>query len=189
MDRYPHSIVWTPLPVITWLIPLIGHTGIGNSEGIIYDFGGSYYIAVDNFSFGRPTKYLRLDPEKIQINDWNDAILKSANTYSQQPHNLIVNNCHSHVADTLNAMKYDGKQNYTQFDIFLMITFQSKYVGGLAGFIKQWGIFLLLLLGLLLVYIINCHVWKKKNNANLLSTVFKYVTWYNTEIYKLKILC
>jgi hypothetical protein len=27
-DRYPYCIVWTPLPVISWIIPLIGHTGI-----------------------------------------------------------------------------------------------------------------------------------------------------------------
>lgn len=24
----PFSIVWTPLPLITWILPFIGHTGI-----------------------------------------------------------------------------------------------------------------------------------------------------------------
>jgi hypothetical protein len=24
----PYSIVWTPLPVLTWILPFIGHTGI-----------------------------------------------------------------------------------------------------------------------------------------------------------------
>jgi len=27
-NRYPYCIVWTPLPIISWLIPIIGHTGI-----------------------------------------------------------------------------------------------------------------------------------------------------------------
>ena len=26
--RFPLSIVWTPLPGISWLLPFIGHTGI-----------------------------------------------------------------------------------------------------------------------------------------------------------------
>ena len=27
-QRYPFCIVWTPLPLISWFIPIIGHTGI-----------------------------------------------------------------------------------------------------------------------------------------------------------------
>ncbi len=27
-NRYPFCIVWTPLPLISWFIPFIGHTGI-----------------------------------------------------------------------------------------------------------------------------------------------------------------
>ena len=34
-DKYPYCIVWSPLPVITWFLPFIGHTGIGNSEGVL----------------------------------------------------------------------------------------------------------------------------------------------------------
>lgn len=26
--RYPFCIVWTPLPLISWILPCIGHTGI-----------------------------------------------------------------------------------------------------------------------------------------------------------------
>lgn len=26
--RFPYSIVWTPLPLITSILPMIGHTGI-----------------------------------------------------------------------------------------------------------------------------------------------------------------
>lgn len=153
MDRYPCSIVWTPLPIITWFIPIIGHTGIADSDGVIHDFGGSYYIAVDNFTFGRPTKFVKLDPNKVRNLDWNDAIKTSANKFCQQQHNIITNNCHTHVADTLNEMKYDGKNNYTQFDVFLMVTLQSEYVS-IKGFLLQWGVFLLLMLIVLVVVLI-----------------------------------
>ncbi len=27
-QRYPYCIVWTPIPLISWLLPVIGHTGI-----------------------------------------------------------------------------------------------------------------------------------------------------------------
>lgn len=27
-NRFPFCIVWTPLPVITWILPFFGHTGI-----------------------------------------------------------------------------------------------------------------------------------------------------------------
>lgn len=56
--RYPYCIVWTPLPVITAIVPNIGHTGIctyqlyrlflnmNSSEGVIHDFAASHYISV-----------------------------------------------------------------------------------------------------------------------------------------------
>jgi hypothetical protein len=27
-NRYPFCLVWTPLPIISWILPFIGHTGI-----------------------------------------------------------------------------------------------------------------------------------------------------------------
>ena len=45
-DHFPLCIVWMPLPVLTWLIPFIGHVGIATSGGTIHDFVGSHYINV-----------------------------------------------------------------------------------------------------------------------------------------------
>ena len=36
-SRFPFSIVWSPLPVITWFLPIVGHMGITDSRGVIYD--------------------------------------------------------------------------------------------------------------------------------------------------------
>jgi hypothetical protein len=45
-QRYPYCIVWTPLPVISWFLPFIGHTGIADSRGVIYDFAGCHLFPV-----------------------------------------------------------------------------------------------------------------------------------------------
>ena len=59
-QRDPYSIVWTPLPLLSYICPTIGHVGICTSEGIIHDFGGSGFIGVDNMTFGKPYKYMQL---------------------------------------------------------------------------------------------------------------------------------
>ena len=45
-DRYPHCIAWTPIPLLTWIFPFIGHMGIARTDGIIRDFAGPYYVSV-----------------------------------------------------------------------------------------------------------------------------------------------
>jgi hypothetical protein len=49
-------MVWTPLPLISWFLPFIGHLGVATSEGIIHDFGGPYSISIDDFAFGNVNK-------------------------------------------------------------------------------------------------------------------------------------
>ena len=51
-SHFPYCIVWTPIPLITYLFPSIGHTGIGTSSGIIHDFAGSFFVNMDDFAFG-----------------------------------------------------------------------------------------------------------------------------------------
>ena len=48
--------------MITWLCPVIGHMGICDSRGYIWDFQGPYSIGRDDMAFGRPTRYIQLDP-------------------------------------------------------------------------------------------------------------------------------
>ena len=48
--RYPHCIVWTPIPVLTWFLPFIGHMGIARTDGVIRDFAGPYYVSVRSLS-------------------------------------------------------------------------------------------------------------------------------------------
>lgn len=85
-DRFPFCIVWTPLPLLSWIVPLIGHMGIGTSSGVIRDFAGPYFVAEDDFAFGKPTKYWRLDP-KLAVDDvrgWDDGIEKASVFYCKK---------------------------------------------------------------------------------------------------------
>lgn len=43
-ERAPTSVVWTTLPCISALVPIIGHMGVGDSSGITYDFSGPYQV-------------------------------------------------------------------------------------------------------------------------------------------------
>ena len=38
------TILWSPLPPITCILPFIGHMGIANSRGIASDFQGPYSV-------------------------------------------------------------------------------------------------------------------------------------------------
>lgn len=32
---FPYCLVWTPIPLISWLIPYVGHMGLANARGVI----------------------------------------------------------------------------------------------------------------------------------------------------------
>lgn len=144
------SIVWTPLPVLTWFVPIIGHTGISNSKGIIYDFSDDFNVSVDNFSFGTPTKVYYFDPGLIAkgAKAWDKAIQETSDYYSRTRHSLFFNNCHQYIASVLNKVKYAGRTNWTQTDVWMLITLQSKY-NGFIGFLRQWWPFTLILMGVI----------------------------------------
>lgn len=63
--KFPCCIVWTPLPVVSWLAPFIGHVGLCREDGVILDFAGSNFISVDDFAFGPPARYLQLDRKQV----------------------------------------------------------------------------------------------------------------------------
>jgi len=78
-ERYPFCIVWTPIPVLTWLLPFVGHMGVATSRGIINDFAGPYTISVDNFSFGRTTRYIQVVDKNLAgnaefVRAWDAAV-------------------------------------------------------------------------------------------------------------------
>eukprot|EP00494_Astrolonche_serrata_P003334 UN03340 len=65
-NRYPFSVVWGHLPCLTWMLPIIGHMGITDSQGRIHDFQGPYTIITDRFMTGWVFKYWQVNPEKLK---------------------------------------------------------------------------------------------------------------------------
>eukprot|EP00043_Microstomoeca_roanoka_P006040 m.59649 g.59649 ORF g.59649 m.59649 type:complete len:185 (-) comp13240_c0_seq1:1718-2272(-) len=153
-DRYPYCVVWTPLPLISWLLPFIGHVGIATSAGVIHDFAGPYYVSVDNMAFGKPTKYWQLDPTKCtpDMSAWDDGVISGSEVYKKRMHNLICDNCHSHVARCLNDMGYGGKRNWNMISIGIQLTLHSKYVN-FGRFVATYLPFLIIVAALTLLFV------------------------------------
>eukprot|EP01098_Paradermamoeba_levis_P014605 TRINITY_DN703_c0_g1_i1.p1 TRINITY_DN703_c0_g1~~TRINITY_DN703_c0_g1_i1.p1 ORF type:complete len:201 (-),score=33.54 TRINITY_DN703_c0_g1_i1:210-812(-) len=157
-DFFPLCIVWTPLPVLTWLLPFIGHMGIATSEGMIHDFVGPYYIHKNKtrLGFGPVTKYYQIHLNEIQalgglaqVESWDAAVEESSERYSHLVHNLFCNNCHNHVAMALNKLEFRGFKHWNTLSLMCFMSLYSSF----ASFSRFLRIYLPfgILLGLALV--------------------------------------
>jgi hypothetical protein len=52
------NCILASVAILNRLLPFIGHMGITNSEGVIFDFAGPYTINKDDMAFGSPTRYV-----------------------------------------------------------------------------------------------------------------------------------
>lgn len=147
-NLYPNCIVFGVLPLITWLIPVIGHIGIGDSNGHIHDFAGSCHIGYNQFMTGRVTKYYHLDQIDSTILD--RSIIIANNKYNKQHHNIISNNCHHHVSDVLRATQLPQYNNVTMLQTWWLITVYGRY-STWAGLIYTWLPFCSILIAALLM--------------------------------------
>lgn len=138
-SRYPNSIVWTPIPVLTWIFPFIGHMGIAMSNGVIRDFAGPYYVSEDEMAFGKPTKYWRLSLEKVPHGSsaWDKGVIEASNIYKKRMHNLCCDNCHSHVATALDLMQYDNPSSWNMVKLCFLMLVYGRYCG-FGAFLKTW---------------------------------------------------
>ncbi|MCD9639631.1 hypothetical protein HAX54_024279 [Datura stramonium] len=144
-DRFPYCIVWSPLPVLSWFIPFIGHIGICREDGVILDFAGPNFVSVDNFTFGSPTRYFQVSREQccclspysaehtgeyVQNHDksgsnadtWESALRKSIQEFQHQSYSIFTCNCHSFVANGLNRVGFQaGGWNVVNLAIFIFL--------------------------------------------------------------------
>lgn len=154
-DRFPCCIVWTPIPLLTWFIPIIGHMGIATSSGVIRDFAGPYFVSEDNMAFGRPTKYWQLNIKKVNggVVTWDQAVSEASEIYKKRMHNLCCDNCHSHVATALNVMFYNNSSTWNMVKLAFLMVWHGKYVN-ISGFLKTWIPFLVIITFIIVLYIL-----------------------------------
>lgn len=85
--------------------------------------------------FGWPTRYWQLGPEKVEggAEVFDRAVQDASDTYKTRTvrflidfsdqyfiyfqHNLICDNCHSHVALALNKMRYDEREDWNMINL------------------------------------------------------------------------
>ena len=153
-QRFPYCIVWTPIPLLTWLFPFIGHMGMGTSEGVIRDFAGPYFVSEDDMAFGKPTRYLKLQPQHAENGamGWDAGVREASDIYGTRMHNLCCDNCHSHVATALELMNYRGSRwNMVKLAGWMFIC--GRYVN-VGGFLKTWLPFLIVTIAILCIILI-----------------------------------
>ncbi|PAN28898.1 hypothetical protein PAHAL_5G185000 [Panicum hallii] len=147
--RFPCCIVWTPLPVVSWLAPYIGHVGICQEDGAVLDFAGSNLVSVDNFAYGSVARYLQLDRKKCCFPanlaahvcersynhsevgaaiSWDDALQSGMRRFQHKYYNLFTCNCHSFVANCLNRLAYNGSVEWNVLNVAALVWFHGRWV-------------------------------------------------------------
>ena len=59
---------------------------------------------------------------------WDDAIKAANRIYSKRMHNILCDNCHSHVAKILNIYEYSSF-SHTMVTVWFYTISRSKYLG------------------------------------------------------------
>lgn len=148
-SRFPCCLVWTPLPVVSWLAPFIGHVGICREDGVIIDFSGSNIVSTDDFAYGSVARYVQLDRSqccfppnlaghtcKLRYKhtefgsgiSWDDALRSSLNHFQHNSYNLFLCNCHSFVANCLNRLCYGGSMDWNVVNVAALVLFKGRWV-------------------------------------------------------------
>ncbi|BBN00529.1 transmembrane protein 222 [Marchantia polymorpha subsp. ruderalis] len=170
-SRFPYCVVWTPLPVVAWLAPFVGHVGICREDGVILDFAGPFFVNVDNFAFGSTARYVRLDIDKCCFPphlsghtcengfahselgtgiSWDDALRMGMHNYQHKSYNLFTCNCHSFTASCMNRLAYKGSIRWNIIDIAVLVLLKGRWVNS-AAILRSFGpFFVVMAVGLLI---------------------------------------
>ena len=91
-------IVWTPIPLLSWICPAIGHVGVTDSNGVVYDFEASYTVGRGKMLFGDPRQKWKLN---VDPDIWDRAIETVTQRFGGIWYNIIWSNCHYYAAACL----------------------------------------------------------------------------------------
>jgi transmembrane protein 222 len=133
LERHPRAVVWTALPGITWLLPVVGHVGITTVDGRATDFSGPYTVSVNSLMCGPARRVWRLNDAPDSVT-YDRAVHDAACVYGKRMHNLFWDNCHSHVAFALNEMEYGGRRDWNMVRVWVALWRQGEWVSRAATF-------------------------------------------------------
>ncbi|XP_021823988.1 protein REVERSION-TO-ETHYLENE SENSITIVITY1 isoform X4 [Prunus avium] len=170
--KFPCCLVWTPLPIVSWLAPFIGHVGICREDGAILDFSGSNFVNADDFAFGAVARYLQLDRTQCCFATnlgghtcksgykhaefgtaitWDDALRSSSRYFEHKTYNLFTCNCHSFVANCLNRIFYGGSMSWNMINVAGLVLLKGQWVDAMSVVRSFLPFLLVLSLGVFMV--------------------------------------
>eukprot|EP00392_Amoebophrya_sp_AT5.2_P001066 g1068.t1 len=128
-DLYPCSIVWCSICGLTWLCPVIGHMGIADEKGEVWEFLGFGATSAGGLAFGPVLRYVPLSPDPASGNrlSWNEALALGNRQCRGRTHKGCVDNCHTYVADVLNNMRYGKFSQWNSVVLALWVFFSGRY--------------------------------------------------------------
>jgi hypothetical protein len=148
------TLLWSPLPPITWVLPFIGHTGIADSRGISSDFQGPYSVGDQGrMAFGPPTRALKvkisddMTTSPVDAERWDEAIQEANQIYRGRMHNICCDNCHSHVCCALNRMPIKAYHidKWDMVKLCFLMFFRARFLST-SAIVVQFGPFAVLVL-------------------------------------------
>lgn len=101
--RLSKCVVWTTLPVLSQICPALGHVGICDSNGVVYDFQGTGHVGRGKMLFADPKEKWELD---IDAEVLDNALAETANEFRNQTYDMCCSNCHFFVAKVLENAGY-----------------------------------------------------------------------------------
>lgn len=88
--RYPYCLVMTPVRILSWIFPVVGHMGIAQSDGVVRDFYRSYRVSIDTKRYSRRLQIMPLNP-KLALNGWDQGIKDAASKYNNKAVRIFSN--------------------------------------------------------------------------------------------------
>lgn len=150
------SVVWTQIPLLSWICPGIGHVGIVDSHGVVYDFQGPRTVGRGHMLFGKPSQCWKLDADPLAL---DEAIKQAEEEFHHRNYSLICSNCHLFAAYALEKINYPvpcgccGRwTSGATAKIIHGLTLHGRYISfwrqacPWLGFLIFWGIIVIIIL-------------------------------------------
>ncbi|CAJ1447459.1 unnamed protein product [Effrenium voratum] len=150
-EEWPCSVVWAPIPLVSQLFPIIGHTMLTDSKGQLYDFAGFVPgaqrcgVCRNVGIFGRAVKVWRINAQKVSEeefqDDWDEAVAAANQRFERQVHMGCVNNCHSHVCFALNRLRHSSLPRWLHWNsvvLALAMLLVARFIPSRGGCFRVW---------------------------------------------------
>lgn len=83
---------------------------------------------IEEDGISEPFEHASQATDNTMIREWDDAVEAASGKYRYENHNLITNNCHSHVAAALNRLHFRDITYWNTVLIMLYLVIYGKYV-------------------------------------------------------------